>query len=214
MTDSKHIVGPTERREEIARIIEPSAWGPIARRAVWWETIQRDALAKADSILASDGEGVTSRPVCLPEGWVAVPREPTEAMLICPVVFEDAPDTTIYFSHAEAGILQRARQMIWKAMLAAAPPLSEPTQDGSPQQASASDGGREMVRELVEAGSILAVDAADFWAYPDSQIVAVDISTRTSLGSDGVLIEHTVEDFRRLAATHAKAKEWLEGKGD
>ena len=77
MTDSKHIVGPTER-ERIARIIDPEAWAELdAKRAgvqmassfYALERVCAPSLTKADAILASDGEGVTSR---LPEGWVAV----------------------------------------------------------------------------------------------------------------------------------------------
>lgn len=131
MTDSrKHIVGPTER-ERIARIIDPEAWAELdAKRAgvqmassfYALERVCAPSLTKADAILASDGGGVTSRPVCLPEGYVAVPREATEEMWSAGVKgFQ-----SVYNDHAG-----KAVRATWFAMLAARPDLPEPTQDGS-----------------------------------------------------------------------------------
>ena len=142
MTDSrKHIVGPTERREEIARIIDPAAWHNYPTAGPLYTPRQAESIAKADAILASDDEVVTSRPVCLPEGWVAVPREPTEAML---EAHNDVLGSTLKLAYARSSLsMNYNHALAYRAMIAAAPPLPEPTQDGSPQKTPASDGGRE-----------------------------------------------------------------------
>ena len=120
MTDSrKHIVGPTERREEIARIIAPNDW---------LSTEEREARAVAST---STGDAY---------GWRLPPnRKPS---------------------------LAKADAIL------------------------ASDGGREMARELVEAlGRLLSIARMEW---------------RTE----------RVDDARKAARmAHAKAKEWLEGKG-
>ncbi len=184
MTDSrKHIVGPTERRETLrtrlrilAQILEQGSYNEQPGVRTWRTDGANDIrewlaeTAKADAILASDGEVVTSRPVCLPEGWVAVPIEATEEMRVrgamasvpCGFITEGGEELTAPFPLELGGPhkIERAEEfvgLIYAEMLAQAPPLPEPTQDGSPQQTSASDGGRELVRELIEACEPLAI---------------------------------------------------------
>ena len=161
--------------ERLTGYSEDAVWRP-ANRA--WEALRdaADALKAADAILASDGGGVTSRPSGLPEGWVAVPIEPTAPMI-------DALEFAIY-RHADCSARdsERAAPHAYRAMLDTRPPLPEPTQDGSPQQPSASDDGRELLAELVAA-------------------------REDRIQNHG----GAVIDADRLSRAHAKAKEWLEG---
>ncbi len=66
----------------------------------------------------------------IPEGWKLVPVEPTEAMLAIKVAQDDG---RVVYDYGETGILRRARQDIWRAMLSASPPPPEPAPDPSPQ---------------------------------------------------------------------------------
>jgi hypothetical protein len=90
-------------REAIAKIIDPSAWRDQGYSWAKWRIEQ--SLTKADVIASLLPK--------IPEGWVVVPRDPTEAMLRSG--HQASGDFTSF-----SGLWPRTRA-VWSAMLSALP---------------------------------------------------------------------------------------------
>ncbi len=71
--------------------------------------------------------------------------------------------------------------------------------------------GREIVKELVEASEALSV-ISDIAAHIVSDEAIVDVTYSHNHGKKYGIVQRRMKHFRRLAAAHAKAKEWLEGR--
>lgn len=104
----------------IVRIDVNDAWGP--------ETTLRAQETQLDAFKCKDDHGGIIIPVYtmpttpqLPDGWVLVPKEPTEDMVI--QGFESSPEDDDEDFEAMSGCQQAAycAELCWAAMLAAAP---------------------------------------------------------------------------------------------
>lgn len=82
----------------------------------------RELLDLPSLLVSPRVEGPTEHPQA-PPGYVVVPVEPTEEMLAAVIL--DTEGARLTYDYSEAGILDRARQRIWAAMLAARPVLPE-----------------------------------------------------------------------------------------
>ncbi|EPH2707862.1 hypothetical protein [Klebsiella pneumoniae] len=117
------VVPPEQRWEELCRQHPDMSIGDAIIRAAWWNHCRPAMLQENPVCTCPSGDGSLrwpcpvhpgSSPV-IPDGYVMVPKEPTEAMMLhnsgCQHHAWDDPDCA----------MRQTRRLIWSHMLAAAP---------------------------------------------------------------------------------------------